>query len=130
MKYAVVINGAPLDSQAARSAFYFCQSLLKQGHELTRVFFYGAAVHTGNRFSISAQDETSVTSQWQALAATANTELVLCIAAAQRRGVLSDAEAKRHGVIGDSLAQGFVLGGLGQLAEASILADRVVTFNG
>ncbi|MFP8967832.1 sulfurtransferase complex subunit TusD [Pokkaliibacter sp. CJK22405] len=130
MKYAVLINGAPLDSQAARSAFYFCQSLLAQGHELSRVFFYGPAIHTGNRFRVSAQDESNLTHDWQQFAKDTHTELVLCIAAAQRRGVISDSEAARHGLEGDSMAEGFVLGGLGLLAEASILADRVVTFNG
>ena len=55
-------------------------------------------------------------------------DLVLCIAAAQRRGVLDESEAKRNGKDANNIAPGFRISGLGQLIEAGIQADRLVTF--
>lgn len=129
MKYALLVNGAPLESQAARSALYFSQALLERGHHLLRVFFYGAGVQLGNGLQISAQDESNLLGEWQALALAGNTELVLCIAAAQRRGILSAAEALRHGRPPvEVLATGFTLAGLGTLVDAALDVDRLVTF--
>jgi len=53
---------------------------------------------------------------------------VVCIAAAQRRGLMDKSEAKRNGKDADNIAPGFRISGLGQLIEAGIQADRLVVF--
>ena len=53
---------------------------------------------------------------------------MVCIAAAQRRGLLDENEAKRQGKDADNIAPGFRISGLGQLIEAGIQSDRLVTF--
>ena len=55
-------------------------------------------------------------------------DLVVCIAAAQRRGILNVNEAKRQGKDGDNIAPGFRISGLGQLIEAGIEAYRLLVF--
>jgi tRNA 2-thiouridine synthesizing protein D len=55
-------------------------------------------------------------------------DLVVCISAAQRRGLLCTDEAKRQGKLDQDLAQGFRISGLGQLVEATLLADRFLVF--
>jgi tRNA 2-thiouridine synthesizing protein D len=55
-------------------------------------------------------------------------DLVVCVAAAQRRGILDESEAKRHGKNADNIAPGFRISGLGQLIETGIESDRVVAF--
>jgi len=40
----------------------------------------------------------------------------------------ADAEALRRGIRDENLASGFRISGLGQLVEAGIEADRLVTF--
>ncbi|GAB2596793.1 hypothetical protein GCM10026986_25270 [Nitrincola alkalisediminis] len=67
---------------------------------------------------------------WQALAEEHSIDLVICIAAAIRRGVLDSTEAKRYEQNQTNLAEKFNLSGLGQLVEACILSDRVITFGG
>ena len=57
-----------------------------------------------------------------------NLDLVVCVAAAQRRGMLDEDEMKRHGKDANNLVKGFRISGLGQLIEAGIQADRLVTF--
>jgi tRNA 2-thiouridine synthesizing protein D len=53
---------------------------------------------------------------------------VVCISAAQRRGLLSDDEAKRQGKLDQDLADGFRISGLGQLIEAALVTDRFIEF--
>ena len=53
---------------------------------------------------------------------------MVCVAAAQRRGILDKDEAKRNGKDGDNIAPGFRISGLGQLIEAGIEADRLLVF--
>ena len=55
-------------------------------------------------------------------------DLVVCVAAAQRRGIVDEGEAKRNGKDATNLAPGFRISGLGQLIEAGIQSDRLVTF--
>ncbi len=55
-------------------------------------------------------------------------DLVVCVAAAQRRGILDADEAKRHSKDANNIAPGFRISGLGQLIEAGIQAERLVTF--
>ncbi len=53
---------------------------------------------------------------------------MVCVAAAQRRGILDEEEMKRHGKDANNIAPGFRISGLGQLIEAEIQCDRVVFF--
>ena len=76
------------------------------------------------------QDERNVGARWSRLAQERGLDLVVCVAAGQRRGILDAAERDRHGKDADVLAPGFRIAGLGLLAEAAILADRFVTFGG
>ena len=54
--------------------------------------------------------------------------MVVCIAAAQRRGIMDEDEAKRQGLDANNIAEGFRISGLGQLIEAGIESDRLVVF--
>ncbi|MFI2809829.1 MULTISPECIES: sulfurtransferase complex subunit TusD [Microbulbifer] len=128
MKFSLAVYAAPHSSQSAASALRFAQALLGQGHELYRVFFYCDGVHNGSSLATPPQDEPDLLPAWQALQAEHGLDLVICIAAAQRRGVLSDSEARRLERPAANLAEGFVLAGLGQLADAVAHSDRLVTF--
>lgn len=128
MKFSLVIYGAPHASESAATALRFARTLLAQGHQLYRVFFYGDGVHNGSTLSAPPQDETDTVGDWQVLQREHGLDLVVCIAAAQRRGLLSDSEARRLEKPAANLANGFELAGLGQLADASANSDRVVTF--
>ena len=95
-----------------------------------RVFFYHDGANNGNRLAVPPQDERNVGARWSRLAQERGLDLVVCVAAGQRRGILDAAERDRHGKDADVLAPGFRIAGLGLLAEAAILADRFVTFGG
>ncbi|MGB5300201.1 MAG: sulfurtransferase complex subunit TusD [Thiogranum sp.] len=128
MKLSILVNEGPYQHQAADSAIQFTKAALEKGHEIFRVFFYNDGVNNGTRFAVPPQDDRNITEQWTALAKAHDLDLVVCIAAAQRRGILDENEAKRQGKDGNNIADGFRISGLGQLIEAGIQSERTVIF--
>jgi tRNA 2-thiouridine synthesizing protein D len=128
MKLSVLVNEGPYQHQSADSAIQFTKAALAKGHEIFRVFFYHDGVNNGTRFAVPPQDDRNITQEWTELAKEHGLDLVVCIAAAQRRGILDENEAKRQGKDGNNIADGFRISGLGQLIEAGIQSDRMVIF--
>lgn len=128
MKFGILVNEGPYQHQASDSAYLFAKAALEKGHEIFRVFFYHDGVNNATSLAAPPQDDRNITERWSALAKEHNVDLVVCVAAALRRGMLDENEAKRHGKRGDNLAEGFRISGLGQLIEAGIQSDRLVVF--
>ncbi|MXZ81142.1 MAG: sulfurtransferase complex subunit TusD [Gammaproteobacteria bacterium] len=128
MKLAVLVNEGPYTHQASDSAFHFTTAALEQGHEVIRVFFYHDGVNNGTRLTTPPQDDRHITDRWSDLARRHDLDLVVCVAAAQRRGVVDEDEQRRNGKDANNIAEGFRISGLGQLIEAGIQADRMVAF--
>lgn len=128
MKYAIQINTSPTDSMAGYSAYQFIQAALKMEHEIFRVFFYHEGIYHAFNYATPPDDELNMTKNWSNLAEQYSVDLVICISAAQRRGLLSDDEAKRQGKLDNDVAKGFRISGLGQLLEAMLVADRFIEF--
>jgi len=128
VKFGIVINEGPYTHQSSDSALQFVKSALEKGHEIFRVFFYHDGVNNGTSLSVPPQDDRNLTNEWSELAEKHGLDLVVCVAAAQRRGMLDEDEMKRNGKSAHNLANGFRISGLGQLIEAGIQADRLVTF--
>ena len=128
MKLAVLVNEGPYTHQASDTAYQFTKAALEKGHEIFRVFFYHDGVNNGTRLMVPPSDDRNIQKRWTELVEKHKLDLVVCIAAAQRRGLLDDSEAKRHGKDASNIAPGFRISGLGQLVEAGIQADRLVVF--
>lgn len=128
MKFAIQINASPTDSSAGLTAYHFIQAALEKNHQIIRVFFYRGGVYHALRSMTPPDDELHLTGMWSALAKQQDLDLVVCISAAQRRGLLHVDEAARIGKQDNDLADGFRLAGLGQWLEASLQADRCLVF--
>lgn len=128
MIFAVLINEGPYTHQASDSAYQFTRTALKMGHQVMRVFFYHDGVNNGTRLTTPPQDDRHITNRWSALADEHDLDLVVCVAAAQRRGIVDADEQKRNSKDANNIADGFRISGLGQLIEAGIQADRLITF--
>lgn len=128
MKFAIQVNEGPYQRQACDSAYHFACAAIAKGHELTRVFFYHDAVNVATRLATPPADDRNLTALWSAFAERHAVDLVVCVAAAQRRGIVDAEERVRHGKDADNLASGFRIAGLGQLIEAALYADRLVVF--
>ena len=128
MKFSIQINASPYGSGAGHRALRFIHALLEQGHEVFRVFFYQDGIYHGFRYAVPPDDEYQFPAQWSELAKRYGIDLVLCISAAQRRGLLVAEEAERQGKLDNDLAEGFRISGLGQLIEATLVSDRFIVF--
>lgn len=117
MKIGILINEGPYTHQASDSAYRFAKAALAKGHDITRVFFYNDGVNNANKFSAPQSDDRNLVALWAELGKQHGIDLVVCIAAALRRGIGEDV-----------LRDGFRLSGLGQLVEAGIHNDRLVVF--
>lgn len=128
MILGIMINEGPYTHQASDTAYQFTKSALEKGHKIFRIFFYHDGVNNGTRYTVPPQDDRNLQKSWSELAAKYDLDMVVCIAACQRRGIMDANEAKRQGIDGDNIAPGFRISGLGQLIEAGIQSDRLVTF--
>ena len=128
MKFSIAIFAGPSDSQASSSALNFARAVIASGHGIYRVFFYQDAVNCGNALIVSPQDEQNLNTAWAKFSDDHNVELILCIASALRRGILNDTEAERYEKGTGNIHPSFTLSGLGQLIDAGIESDRLISF--
>ena len=117
MKFGILVNEGPYQHQASDTAFLFCKAVLAKGHEIQRVFFYHDGVNNSTKLTEPPQDDRNIVARWTKFAAENDIDLVVCVAAALRRGIKEE-----------NLAPNFRISGLGQLVETGIQADRTVTF--
>ncbi len=117
MKLGILIGEGPYTHQASDTAYQFAKSAIAKGHCIYRVFFYHDGVNNATRYTEPPQDDRHIVNRWSKLAAEHGIDLVVCVAAALRRGIKEEL-----------LAPGFRISGLGQLVEAGIQGDRLVTF--
>ena len=128
MKYGIQVNEGPYTHEASVTALNFVKAAVAAGHEVFRVFFYHDGVNNGTRYSTPPQDDVHIANTWTKLAKEHNIDLVVCVAAAQRRGIVDEGEQQRNGKDGNNIQEGFRISGLGQLIEAGIECDRMVVF--
>lgn len=128
MKFTIQVNEGPYTHQASDSAYEFTKAALEKGHEIFRVFFYHDGVNNATRLTTPPQDDRNIVNRWSELAEKHSLDMVVCVAAAQRRGIADADESKRNGKDSDNIAPAFRISGLGQLIEGCIQADRLVVF--
>ena len=118
--FALLINSAPHSAQAD-AAFRFARTAVEQGHRIIRVFFHGEGIYHALPPPPTGGNDVPLTTRWSELAHTASVDLVLCSAAAERRGVWNEDS-------GRPVAAGFRVGGLGQWVDACLQAERTLSF--
>ena len=128
MKLGILVSEGPYTHQASDTAFHFVAAAIEKGHDIYRIFFYHDGLNNGTRLATPPQDDRNIINRWSELAQQYELDLVLCVAAAQRRGIVDEGEAKRNGKDSNNIAPGFRISGLGQLIEACIQCDRMITF--
>ncbi|MFP9229076.1 sulfurtransferase complex subunit TusD [Pectobacterium cacticida] len=128
LTYCLLVTGPAYGTQQASSALQFAQALLSEGHQLKSVFFYREGVLNANQLTSPATDEFDLVRAWQQLAEMHQVALNVCVAAALRRGVTDAQQAVQLNLACANLQPGFVLSGLGELAQSVLTCDRVIQF--
>ena len=128
LKVNVLVSKAAFDSQAGERAWRFCRAALAAGHRVEQVFFYESAVHQGSKLTEPLADEFDALKAWQTLSAEFGVTLVVCVSAAEKRGVLNSEMAEQLQREASNLDSVFEVRGLASLHTASLEADRTVNF--
>ena len=128
MKFSIVIYSAPYSTEASATALKFSKSLLQQGHEIYRLFFFGDGVHNASSLTVVAQDEQNIQQEWDALINSHKIDSVACVSSALKRGIVDQTEAQRYELAAASSNSSSEIAGLGQLIDATLHSDRVVNF--
>ncbi len=128
MKISVQVSEGPYNHEASVTALNYVKAAVEAGQEIFRVFFYHDGVNNGTNLATPPQDDINIQKTWSELAAAHNIDLVVCVAAAQRRGIVDQGEMERNGKDAMNIMDGFRISGLGQLIEAGIESDRLVVF--
>ena len=106
MLFGILVNEGPYQHQASDSAYLFAQAAIEEGHTIFRVFFYHDGVNNGTRLATPPQDDRHIPNRWSELAEKHDIDLVLCVAAAQRRGMGDPDEMKRNKTDADNFKKG------------------------
>lgn len=93
------------------------------------VFFYYDGVLNGLVPAQAFESAGPARGGWRELAEMHEVDLVLCVSAAERRGLHAPGRGGADGAVASAvLAPGFRTGGLGQWVDACVRAERVVVF--
>ncbi len=128
MKFAIQINSSPWRGESCDTAYQFIRAALRLRHEIVRVFFYYDGAYNGLRGMAPPEDEKHKVRRWSELAAERGIDLVICISAAQRRGLLEGEVSAQAGKQDEELAEGFRIAGLGLWVDACLKSDRLLVF--
>ena len=126
--FTLLVKSSPYTTNNHQTALDFAHALIRAGHRLCRVFFYQDAVFVALNSQQPVQGQETVCGQWQSLSQQTGTELQVCIANALRRGIADTREQQRYNLPAATLASGFVLTGLGEMADACHDSQHIVEF--
>lgn len=124
MNFSLAIYCSPLDTEKSETAFHFAREIISKGHKIYRIFFFSEGV-------LTAVNNSSLALRWQEFITSENVEAIVCVASAKKHGVTPSSSlitAKNISSDEAELLSGFEIGGLGQLIDASIHSDRIITF--
>lgn len=128
MQFNVLVTAGLYSSQSAYSALRFCRAAVTDGHSVSQIFFYQDGVSQATALSVALDDEFDPVERWVEFAQENSCELIVCVSAGERRGLLSSPQADEFAKPSHNIHPAFKVEGLGVLHDASLNADRTVTF--
>ena len=126
--FLILLHSSAYANQSSRSALKYAQAVINKGHELKAVFFYSEAVYHANSLAIIPTDEDNIGDGFRQLNKTHNTPLLLCVTAAEKRGIIDAQQAKLELFDHHNLDESFTIAGLAEMAEIACECDRLVQF--
>ncbi len=124
----LLISSSPAQSQGSYSAYRFAQAAVASGHQIRGIFFYAGGADNANGLQVHLSQERNMFKLWQQLSQQLQIPLMVCVSAANRRGVINQESAEQHDLTQYSLLPPFTEVGLGELAVLRKQSDKVVQF--
>lgn len=128
MRFSLLITAAPFSQPGAETALRFARAALAKGHSIERIFLFRDGVHNATTLAVAAQDERNIPAEWQQFCAQHQLDAVVCVSAALKRGIVDARESQRHALPASNLAPHMQIAGLGQLTDAILNSDRLISF--
>ena len=128
MEFALLLRAGPASTQTSWTALHFARAAVAADHRIRRVFFQGDGVYNASSLLVPPQGTEDISLEWSTLGRQHDIDLVVCVSSALQRGILDAGEADRYERSTSNLREGFVISGLGQLVEAALESDRLITF--
>jgi tRNA 2-thiouridine synthesizing protein D len=114
-RFVLSLHTPPSDHDTTQRIVKFAHACLAQGHTIDAIFLYQDGIyHASTHFEL-ASDELNLSSLWQQLA-DKNISLMLCVTAAEKRGL----DMQNTGV--------FAVAGLAEFAMLASEADKWIQF--
>ena len=114
-RFVLSLHTPPSDQDTTQRIVKFAHACLAQGHSIDAIFLYKDGIyHASTHFEL-ASDELNLSSLWQQLA-DKNINLMLCVTAAEKRGL----DMQNTGV--------FAVAGLAEFAMLASEADKWIQF--
>ena len=115
--YLLMLHGSPWSNQTVLSACQFAQAAVESGHTISAIFLYQDAVLNAiNNLDIPS-DELNGQSHLLQLRNEHNIKLMLCVTAAEKRGLTDK-----------NIHSEFIISGLAEFAELTTQADKIIQF--
>ncbi|MBT0586338.1 sulfurtransferase complex subunit TusD [Alteromonas oceanisediminis] len=118
MSVSVLITTTALNTLTSQDAVDFVRYVLSNKGGVEQVFFYQDGVDHANALRRPLGDEFNATRAWHALAEDFSVPLLVCVTAAERRGIVED----------KSSAFPFKQVGLGEFFSRLHQSDKLVQF--
>ena len=126
--FLILVHSSNYASQSSRSALKYAESVVNNGHDLKAIFFYQEGVCHANALSNIPTDELDTTTGFKQLNADHNIPLLLCVTAADKRGIIEDQQALEQAHSHGNVDPAFTIAGLGEMATIAAVTDRLVQF--
>ena len=117
MDIGILIKEGPYNHQASDTAYKFAEAAIKKGHRIDAVFFYNDGVNNASKDMDPPQDDRHIGNRWVELCQKKKVQMMVCIAAAKRRGINDDV-----------LIDCGEITGLGNFTDIAIRNDRLMIF--
>ena len=96
--------------------------------KVDNVFFYMDGVHNANNYSRVPSDEFNALQAWKLINSVLQVPLLVCITAAETRGIINEQLREQYELKGANLIAPFKQVGLGDFFERLHDVDRLVQF--
>lgn len=116
-QFILVLHSPPWSHQSVATACDFARAAYSRGDEINAIFLYQDAVLNGLSNLDIPSDELDGQQHLIALQQEFSVPLLMCVTAAEKRGVSTD-----------NMQDGFILSGLAEFAELTVNADKVIQF--
>lgn len=126
--FLIMVHNSNYASQSARSALKYAEAVIAKGHELKAIFFYQDGVYHANTLSIVPTDELNTQQGFKQLNSEHNIPLLLCVTAAEKRGIIDAQQAAQESLEHHTVDNAFTVAGLAEMAAMAAQTDRMVQF--